>query len=153
MPIPIKDNPLLFRNRQNHMAVSHSWLQYTADLRHKIIRVSFGTRQTKATLAGKGNPPHILPATRAQVFAVSSRFLSTPQHLLHHLFVIPSSIRLMVHFELVPMILEYLTEGVPINRFYPLPLFSLHLPFYHDPIDFIEQKCKFLYYRVTSYPA
>jgi len=55
----------------------------------------------------------------------------------------------MVHFELVPMILEYLTEGVPINRFYPLPLFSLHLPFYHDPIDFIEQKCKFLYYQVS----
>ncbi len=87
---------------------------------------------TLSKLAGKGNPPHILPATRTQVFAVSSLFLSTPQHLLHHLFVIASCIRLMVLFELVPMILEYLTEGVPINRFYPLLLFSLHLPFYHD---------------------
>jgi hypothetical protein len=131
------------------MPVFHSRLQYTTDLRHKIIRVSFGTRQTKATLTGKGNPTHILPATRAQVFAVSSFFLSTPRHLLHHLFVVPSSIPLMALFELVPMILEYLTEGVPINLFYPLPLLSVHLPFYHDPIDFIEKKCKFLCYQVT----
>ncbi len=149
MPISIEDNPLLLRNRQDHMTVSHSRLQYTADLRHKIIRVSFATRQTKATLTGKGNPPHILPATGAQVFAVSSRFLSTTQHLLHHLFVIPSSIRRMALFELDPMFLEYLTEDVPINRFYPLPLLSVHLPFYHDSIDFIEEKCKFLYYQVT----
>jgi hypothetical protein len=105
------------------MSVFHPGLQYITDLHHKIIRVSFGTRQTKATLTGEGNPPHILPATRAQIFAVSSLLLSTPQHLLHHLFVIPSSIRLMALFELVPMILEYLTKGDPIN-----PLDSFLLP-------------------------
>jgi hypothetical protein len=77
MPIPIENYPLLLRNRQNHMAVFHPRLQYTTDLRHKIIRVPFGTRQTKATLARKGNPPHILPATPTLVFAVSSLFLST----------------------------------------------------------------------------
>ncbi len=53
----------------------------------------------------------------------------------------------MALFELDPMFLEYLTEDVPINRFYPLPLLSVHLPFYHDSIDFIEEKCKFLYYQ------
>jgi hypothetical protein len=105
------------------MSVFHPGLQYITDLHHKIIRVSFGTRQTKAALTGEGNPPHILPATRAQIFAVSSLLLSTPQHLLHHLFVIPSSIRLMALFELVPMILEYLTKGDPIN-----PLDSFLLP-------------------------
>ena len=56
----------------------------------------------------------------------------------------------MALLELDPMFLEYLTEDVPINRFYPLPLLSVHLPFYHDPIDFIEKKCKFLYYRVMA---
>jgi hypothetical protein len=39
-------------------------------------------------------------------------------------------------FELVPMILEYLTKGVPIN--FCSPLLSVHLPLYHDHVDFIQ---------------
>ena len=104
------------------MPVLHPGLQYTTNLRHKIIRVSFRARQTKATLTRKGYPPHILSTTRAQVLTVSALFSPTPQHLLHHLLVVLSSIRLVALFELIPVIFEYLTEGIPIDCFYPLLL-------------------------------
>jgi hypothetical protein len=101
------------------MSVLHTRLQYTTHLRHKVICVTLGAGQAKATLARKGNPPHILPATRAQEFSVPSLFLAAPQHLLHHLLAVLASIPRMALFELVPMILEYLTKGVPINSCSP----------------------------------
>jgi hypothetical protein len=53
-------------------------------------------------------------------------------------------------FEEVPMFFEYLAESVPVNSSDLLPLFSVHLPFYHDQVDFIEKKCKFLYDQVAK---
>jgi hypothetical protein len=42
MPISIKSDPQLLGNRQNHMSILDTGLQYTTDLRHKIIRVPLG---------------------------------------------------------------------------------------------------------------
>ena len=121
MPIPIKNDPQLLGNCQNHMSVSDTRLQYATDPRHKIIRISLGARQTKATLTRKGNTSQILTAECTQVFAVPSLLLSATQHLLDHFLVIPSSIPRMALFEGIPMFLEYLAESPPVNSPYLLP--------------------------------
>jgi hypothetical protein len=57
----------------------------------------------------------------------------------------------MALFEGIPMFLKYLAESAQINSSYLPLLLSVHLPFYHEPVDFIEEKCKFLYdFQVRS---
>lgn len=151
MSIPIECHPKLFRNRQNHVTVSHSSLKNTAHFRYKIIRVSLRTRKTKTTLAGETHPPKILPSTGAQVLTISTLLFSTPQHLPHYFIVILRAISLMTFLELSPMILEYLTESIPINSRHSLPLtFGPTLLTITIHLISLDKKCKFLYYRLKN---
>jgi hypothetical protein len=131
------------------MPISQPWLQNPADLSHKIIRVHLGAGEAKATLAGESYPSQILPAFHTQVFTIPALLSSASQHFLHHLIVIPRIIQRMATFELIPVVLKYLTKGVPINCLHlspsPLPV----PPLYHNPADFIEKKCKFLCYELS----
>jgi hypothetical protein len=55
-------------------------------------------------------------------------------------------------FEEVPMFFEYLAKSVPVNFSDLLPLFSVHLPFYHDQVDFIEKNANSYTIKLRASP-
>ena len=61
MSIPIKNEPQLLGNCQNHMSVSDTRLQYATDPRHKIIRVPLEPDKQKRLLHVKATRLRSLP--------------------------------------------------------------------------------------------
>jgi hypothetical protein len=149
MPVSIEIDPQLLGDSQNHVSVFQARLQNTAHLSHEFIRVHLATGKTKTALAGKSYPTTILATTRTPEFDIPAIFSSASQHLLYHVFVIRRSIRRMANLEFIPMILKYPSEGVPIDPLHKPPVppeFFGFTSLYHNLPDFVEEKCKFLYY-------
>lgn len=99
---------------EHGVAIDDATVKHVADLTDPVVDVNFRTAQAQGGFTAHGDEVLALSAIETAVFDIADLFrIATVEHLFHESIVIDTIVTWVLLFKSIPVITEYLFEGIP----------------------------------------